>query len=841
VQAAGRVDPFRLQAATQRVASITRVRAKALEHCAAIAERLRAELAGHDKQLAYFDDRSPQSAALCTRQAGKTRVFVADLLHTSLTTLGGYSIYVRTSKDEIRNNIWDNEDDVGLLSTIRRLSIPCETSESRLSVLVPATGSRIKLIGIDDVPEVRKLRGPTYDLVEFDEVQDIPYLKRMLDAVRAGTVKRRGRIRLGGTPGQVADGEFFDITRQDGGRKPGWSVHEFTIYDNPGIPHAAEYVEDEKRRNGWTDDDESFQREFKGRWVTASRLLVYRLSSVPREKRYHSMPTDAEGRFVGPEDWRYLIGVDLGFYPDPFAVVVWAYCDERPQLFEVESGSYESLNTEQQAGILAALVEKYNPERVVCDAGSGGLKQIVVGDWQQRYGLPVDVAQKEHKDSAIDMFNADLVANRILMREGSALDRQMTTLPWKDQIGARRVEDVRRNKGRFHNDVCFAAGTPVKVPGGERAIEEVRPGDVVWTRAGLRRAYNAAWTGRAATFRLETDDGRVVVATGDHRFMTPAGWRCLQALMPGDMLVAWADESTSTDHRRPSSIEASPTGATQSHRYSRIVGTSARTMGDRYTVKSGRTIAARSRMGITFITSMAMRATMRSRTSLACLVQNICARIGKRTQDVAASLVGIYGRLALLPPNGMALQRASSSIAGSVGRAGNGGSPWSVPASSAARYSIRLWPPPTFAAPPVTRSDVAIAASTTSSSSAPSAAKPTGGTDTPSPAVALVRVLRVEPTGRVENVYNLSVEDVHEYFAGGLVVANCDAGLYAYRESPFYEGKPRAVQPPYGSPAYEEAAFDAHKSRLITRLDNEDAEVLSLGDLDIGGLRSWNR
>jgi hypothetical protein len=93
---------------------------------------------------------------------------------------------------------------------------------------------------------------------------------------------------------------------------------------------------------------------------------------------------------------------------------------------------------------------------MVADAGSGGLKQIVVGDWQLRYGLPVDVAQKEQKDSAIDMFNADVVAGRIRFRRGSILAKQMLVLPWKDQIGARRVEDVRRNGGRFANHMCDA-------------------------------------------------------------------------------------------------------------------------------------------------------------------------------------------------------------------------------------------------------------------------------------------------------------------------------------------------------------------------------------------------
>ena len=449
-QLAGRVDPFLLRDAAARAASLTRGRGDEIARCKAIAGQLRAELSA--PQLALHIDPSPRAAALCSRQAGKTFDCVHDLLDTALTRQGGYSIYVNTSKDECRNIVWDNPDQgVGLLATIERLKIPCETNDTRMSVRIPATGSRIKLIGIDDKAEVKKIRGPAYDLVIIDEAQGIPYLQALaVDAAEPGIVKRRGRVRVVGTPGEVCDGLFYEITRDDGGALKGWSVHRWTILENPGIPHAEEYLAALMREKGWTEDNETFQREYRGRWVTASSLLVYRLTAVAETLRYH------DGLPVGNYDWRFLVGIDLGFYPDPFAVVVWAYCDDLPSLFEVESESFESLNTEQQAGILAGLVEKYQPERMVGDAGSGGLKQIIVGDWQQRYGLPVDVAQKEHKDSAIDAFNADLVAGRIKLRRDSALDKQMRVLPWKNQIGAKRVEDVRRNKGNFHNDLCDA-------------------------------------------------------------------------------------------------------------------------------------------------------------------------------------------------------------------------------------------------------------------------------------------------------------------------------------------------------------------------------------------------
>jgi hypothetical protein len=52
-------------------------------------------------------------------------------------------------------------------------------------------------------------------------------------------------------------------------------------------------------------------------------------------------------------------------------------------------------------------------------------------------------------------------------------------------------------------------------------------------------------------------------------------------------------------------------------------------------------------------------------------------------------------------------------------------------------------------------------------------------------------VLRVETTGPALAVYNLAVEGVHEYFANGILVANCsDSSLYAWRHMSNWLARP---------------------------------------------------
>jgi hypothetical protein len=68
-------------------------------------------------------------------------------------------------------------------------------------------------------------------------------------------------------------------------------------------------------------------------------------------------------------------------------------------------------------------------------------------------------------------------------------------------------------------------------------------------------------------------------------------------------------------------------------------------------------------------------------------------------------------------------------------------------------------------------------------------------------------------------VYNLTVADAHEYFANGILVHNCDAGLYAFRHLTHYTNRPERDKPPVGS----RAALLAEAERAEQDLDQRMA------------------
>lgn len=86
-------------------------------------------------------------------------------------------------------------------------------------------------------------------------------------------------------------------------------------------------------------------------------------------------------------------------------------------------------------------------------------------------------------------------------------------------------EDVDTNA----EDHCFIAGTRVDTEHGQRPIEGIAIGDRVWTREGFRRVV-LTHSRDADLFAMETNDGRRIVGSGNHRFITWRGRIRLDAL-----------------------------------------------------------------------------------------------------------------------------------------------------------------------------------------------------------------------------------------------------------------------------------------------------------------------
>lgn len=224
-----------------------------------------------DKQLAFVKDPSKFKAAQCSRRAGKSEM-AADILYTAAKDHPGSTcLYVALTRVSAKNIMWPK-----LLSLRDKYNVDCEPLEASLEIKL-SNKSRIWLVGADMSNFIDRLRGGAYPVGIVDEAQSFrSHINELVDDVLTpATLDYGGSICLLGTPGPIPAGYFFDATQQG---MFGFSVHKWTMMDNPHIPNARDFIEDLKRRKGWTDDNPTLRREYYNEWVLDSDALVYRFT-----------------------------------------------------------------------------------------------------------------------------------------------------------------------------------------------------------------------------------------------------------------------------------------------------------------------------------------------------------------------------------------------------------------------------------------------------------------------------------------------------------------------------------------------------------------------------------
>lgn len=84
---------------------------------------------------------------------------------------------------------------------------------------------------------------------------------------------------------------------------------------------------------------------------------------------------------------------------------------------------------------------------------------------------------------------------------------------------------------------CFIAGTKILTQKGEMPIEEIKKGDLVWTRSGLR-SVGFISSREAETITRHFSNGSSLTGTPDHPVWTEnRGWTRLDSLTPRDRLI----------------------------------------------------------------------------------------------------------------------------------------------------------------------------------------------------------------------------------------------------------------------------------------------------------------
>lgn len=337
----------------------------------------------------------------------------------------------------------------------------------------------------------------------------------------------------------------------------------------------------------------------------------------------------------------------------------------------------------------------------------------------------------------------------------------------------RSLRGWREVNGReVHDENCFVADTPIMTENGERPIISIKAGERVWTREGLKEVLWSGQTKIDQTIVVELEDGRQLECTQEHRFWTDRGWIQAQDLLSTDTVSVWRSlPSRSNTPERSSSIED------QDSLESSETASSARpTSWDESAARAGLSIVmcgpvseGRSPKDMKFTMSMLTPATTKPTISSVSVSPNIASSLDTAAIDSSNTLQG-SGRS--LPKQWLAKKFAKPSR--SSGRSGGSiAEKMNTLASAAGRSSSRdQCGLPSSARTTVGPSRDVNQVSTRSSALVDIAQAASSSTSTLAPNTAHVRVRRVLRGNDAKPVYDLHVDECHEFFAHGVVVHN---------------------------------------------------------------------
>lgn len=290
-----------------------------------------------------------------------------------------------------------------------------------------------------------------------------------------------------GTVIQADDGYWVQWKEADEGKRAG----PFDTYDDAEAAAVdirfANSAEQAKIENHWTGDEPDYVREQLGRWVKSDARYVYPVHAVPDHQLLFAPQRLVDNPFVGSDPrfnghprwydhhravldlprkgrdgrahkWLYSLWLDDGFFPDPFAIVLWAFTPTLRDVYEMFSWKMTRVDADDKGAYVKLLYDSI-PEVVSFGGDPSGMK----GDfavWKRRLNLPVEEAEKSGKNQLEEHLANDVRRGHVHLRDDSPLHNEMKHLVYLPTKPGkpREVHKHRKVAGVIHGDHCCDAG-----------------------------------------------------------------------------------------------------------------------------------------------------------------------------------------------------------------------------------------------------------------------------------------------------------------------------------------------------------------------------------------------
>lgn len=318
--------------------------------------------------------------------------------------------------------------------------------------------------------------------------------------------------------------------------------------------------------------------------------------------------------------------------------------------------------------------------------------------------------------------------------------------------------DARFYQGADWGFACLSGDTLIMTDKGEIPIRDIRAGDMVLTRKGYRRVVAFLPRGRKKVYTVDCGNGRPITATADHRFYTADGWKRVDELKAVEKICV-IQSSSMAGHTNAIPMESTRITSIVSGRRA-AGGTNGFTTGICGKAHTGRFL-----QGVTFITSIVIR------LIIALIISFVFLKVTIRKSTTQARWGQFPQKRWQNTGNNTAIIPQTGKSAGQrlLGRLKNG----AAYARNVARNILLLM----FIKDSVPRN--AGRKATQGMQDGNTLARYVGKdslsrhtTNTP-PALVIAPISCQSQSGW-EDVYDLSIEGEHEFFANGVLVHNCD-------------------------------------------------------------------
>jgi len=387
------------------------------------------------QQDKFVNDESQFVAALTTRRAGKSTGFARRYYKTMLKYPGCLCPHIGLTRESTKNIMWPI-----LQELDEKEGWGAKFNESNLSMVLP-NGARVQLFGADMKNFIRRLRGIKTPGAGVDEGQEFgDHLETLVDDILTPATAdfKDGWIGIGGTPGPIPRGYFHDITQLN---LHGYSVHRWSLYDNPYMPDPKGFVERLRQKKGWPANHPTLLREYQGLWVLDADALLIKWNE--EKNHYVELPHQKV-------PYTYILGVDLG-YRDSDALAVLAWSPASPNIYLVEELITQGQDITQLSTQIEAMIKKYDISKIVMDEGALGKK--IAEEIRRRKHIPVTPAEKARKMENVAFLNDWLRLGKFKAKRNSrfAQDSFQVQIDYEKSTPDRTVV-----KKGFHSDVIDA-------------------------------------------------------------------------------------------------------------------------------------------------------------------------------------------------------------------------------------------------------------------------------------------------------------------------------------------------------------------------------------------------